>query len=168
MDRQEEVKIKVFRVIEEQWPLAAFEAWLYDQNDLADQMNDSLILELFAFNYRHEGALHAFRDVMLHYYDQKDFMLWKLKVNLQDLIDGKDSQDRILRDFLRMSYSELPFLQNLGFYVYYFEDLEYAGLSKKEMITRLKEDATVLLRAITTEQAKNPNFDIYKFELRSN
>ncbi len=164
MDRLEELKIKVFGVIEEQWPLAAFETWLYAQEDLADQMNDSLILELFAFNYRQEGALFVFRDVMLRHYNRNEFLLWKVKANLQDLIDGKDSRDRILHDFLRLSYNDIPILNKLGYYAYYFEDLEYTGRSENGIIQEMKAEATALLRVINTQQAKNLHFDICDFE----
>ncbi|MBI3221223.1 MAG: hypothetical protein HYZ44_17065 [Bacteroidetes bacterium] len=168
MDRQEEVKINVFSVIEEQWPLEAFEAWLYDQNDLADQMNDSLILELFAFNYRQEGAHYVFRDVMLRYSNRKEFLLWKVKANLQDLIDGKGSRDRILQDFLTLSYNDIPILTKLGYYAYHFEDLEFAGQLKDSMIQEIKAEATALLSVINAQHAKNPHFDICDFERNNN
>lgn len=164
MDRLEELKIKVFSAIEEQWPLTAFEVWLYAQEDLADQMNDSLILELFEFNYRQNGALFVFRDVMLRHYNRKDFLLWKVKANLQDLIDGKDSRDRILHDFLRLSYNDIPILTKLGYYAYYFEDLEYADQTKNGIIQEIKEEATALLSVINTQHVKNPQFDICDFE----
>src|SRR5258706_2578242 len=99
MEKGITLKEKVFQTIEEQIPLKEFEQWLYQQSDLLEKMSNDLILELFEFNYNQKGAHYEFKKSFVKYFDENEFMLWKIKANLRDLIAGKETKDRILHEF---------------------------------------------------------------------
>lgn len=149
--------------MEEQLPLKDFEQWLYAQNELLDSVNDDFILELFTFSYSQKAAHYAFRNSFLQYFDKEEFMLWKVKANLRDLMEGKETRDRILNDFYKLGYDEFSFLQNLSYYMFELEDVGYGGRSEAEIMKKLKEDAQSLLTDIESEETKNLDFKISMF-----
>ena len=154
----------VFRTVEEHFSLSHFESWLYKQEDLSNQMNDDFILALFEFNYKQRGAAYEFKKTVLNFLDYEEFMLWKIKTNLQDLIDGRDSRDRILHEFLQLGYDELPFLHSLGYYTYQLEDAEYLNISRENVVDSLKKEAAELLQEIIEAENSNPDFKIMTFK----
>jgi hypothetical protein len=126
---------RIFMAIEEQIPLKEFEQWLYSQPELLEAINDDLILGLFTFNYNQKGALYEFKIAFLQYFNEDEFMLWKIKANLSDLIAGKQTKDRILTEFYyELGYDEYPFLQRLGYYRFEIEDAEYDGRSVLDVL----------------------------------
>src|SRR5689334_22974662 len=129
--------------IEEQIPLKEFEQWLYTQPDFLNAINDDdLILAIFSFNYNQKGAQHEFKHTLLHYFDEEEFMLWKIKANLNDLIAGKEIRDRILNEFYyELGYGDYPFLQRIGYYMFELEDAQYAGRSAADVLVGLRADA---------------------------
>jgi hypothetical protein len=56
MEISEEVKMKVFRVFDRLETLKGFEEWLYQQEELAERMNENFYLELFCFNYNQKDS----------------------------------------------------------------------------------------------------------------
>ncbi len=134
MYMKQELKKMVFKTIEDHLPLKEFETWLYDQEDLSNQIGEDLILELFTFNYNQNGAKYAFKNTFLNCFDKEEFMLWKVKTNLQDLIDGRETRERILNDFYWIGYDDVPCIQGLGYYMYNFEDAEYYKTEKESII----------------------------------
>jgi hypothetical protein len=150
--------------IEDHLTLKEFESWLYTQEELSLRMNDDLILELFSFNYNQKGAKYEFKSSFLKYFENEEFMLWKVKTNLQDLIDGRDTRDRILDEFYWIGYDELPFLQSLGYYMYELEDADYFKTGTQSVIENLKKEATELLKEILDEESKNLEFKISSFK----
>lgn len=159
---QQELKLMIFKTIEDHLTLKEFESWLYAQEELSLQMSDDLILELFSFNYNQSDAMYAFGSAFLPYLDQEEFMLWKVKTNLQDLIDGKDTRDRILNQFRWMD--DFPFLQHIGYFMYALEDAEYFKNDVREVIERMRTQAKDVLQEILTEESKNPEFKISLFK----
>ncbi len=153
----------VFKTIEDHLPLKEFETWLYDQEDLSNQMGHDIILELFTFNYNQNGAKYEFKSTFLKYFDKEEFMLWKVKTNLQDLIDGRETRDRILNDFYWIGYDEVLCIQGLGYYMYELEDRYYYRTGKQTVIERLKKEAAELLQDIIAEESKNSEFKISSF-----
>jgi hypothetical protein len=154
------LKEKVFMVIEEQMPIKVFEAWLYDQQDLSEMMSNDLILGLFSFNCNQRGAQFEFKNTFLKYFDEQEFVLWKVKANLRDLIAGKETRDRILREFYYQDYDKYSFLQSIGSYMFYFEDDGYFDI--QVALKELKQDSAQLLKQIE-EQEKHPGFKISEF-----
>ena len=150
-------------VIEEQLPLKEFETWLYDQHDLSEMMSNDLILSLYSFNYNQQDAQYEFKSTFLKYFDRQEFMLWKVKANLSDLIEGKGKRDRILYEFNRLGYEECPFLRNIGYYMYYLEDIKYYGNGTDAALEDLKQDASLLLKNIKEQENNIPGFKISEF-----
>ncbi len=98
--------------------LKDFEVWLYSQTALADQLDKPMLLDLFAFNYNQPGAFYVFRNTFLPYLDQDDFLNWKVKINLRDLIENCPTRDRILSDFERLGQQlSIPKLYWIGNYL---------------------------------------------------
>ncbi|MEJ7646158.1 MAG: hypothetical protein WKF87_16300 [Chryseolinea sp.] len=82
--------------------LEDFEKWLYGSQALSDMMGENFVFDAFAFSYKQDGAKYLFEHSMSKYLDQDEFMLWKIKSNLKDLVAGKSNRDRILDDFYRL------------------------------------------------------------------
>ncbi|HTJ53687.1 MAG TPA: hypothetical protein VL443_29735 [Cyclobacteriaceae bacterium] len=150
--------------IENQISLQEFEAWLYTQAELAEKMSDDLILEVFAFNYNQSGAVYAFKQIFLPYFDEEEFMLWKIKANLQDLIDGKNDRLRILNDFYWLGYNRFLFLISIGFYLHDLEEPEYSRFRPAELTQNLKADAQKLLLEIELQEKDDVIFKISEFK----
>ncbi|MDN5214955.1 hypothetical protein QQ020_22940 [Fulvivirgaceae bacterium BMA12] len=157
------LKEKIFQVIEEQLGIKEFEDWLYQQNDLAEMMDQDLILELFSFNYNQNAANYIFKNSLLPYFDQEEFANWKIMANLNDLVIGRGNTERILADFNDMSLEEYPFLTDLGYYRFYFEDCEYTGRSREGLQKDLQMEAESLLGEIQEFQVMDSAFDLKNF-----
>jgi hypothetical protein len=161
---EETLKMMVFRTVEEHLSLRQFESWLYEQGELSNQMSDAFVLALFEFNYNQKGAKYEFKRTVLDFFDHEEFMLWKIKTNLQDLIDGRESRDRILHEFYFLGYDELPFLHSLGYYLYQLEDVGYMQVTKESVVENLKKEASELLQEIIEAENSKPSFKILTFE----
>jgi hypothetical protein len=161
---EQEIKSMIFMTIEDHLSLKEFESWLYSQEVLLGRLNQDYILELFTFNYNQKGAKYEFRSIFLKYFEREEFMLWKVKTNLQDLIDGRETRDRILNDFYSIGYDEVPCIQGLGYYMYEIEDADYYRMGKHAVIESLKKEAAELLQEIIAEESKNSEFKISLFK----
>jgi hypothetical protein len=161
---EQELQKRVFMTIEEHLSLKEFESWLYSQENLLNNLNQDFILELFTFNYNQKGAKYEFKSTFLRYFEKEEFMLWKVKTNLQDLIDGRETRDRILNDFYWIGYDEVPCIQGLGYYMYDFEDARYYRGEEQSIIESLKKEAAELLQEIIAEESKNSEFKISSFK----
>jgi hypothetical protein len=161
---EQELRNMIFMTIEDHLSLGEFETWLYGQESLSNQMSEELILGLFSFNYNQKGAKYEFRSTFLKYFEREEFMLWKVKTNLQDLIDGRETRDRILNDFYTIGYDEVPCIQGLGYYMYELEDADYYRMGKQTVIESLKKEAVELLQEIIAEESKNSEFKISSFK----
>jgi len=158
------LKKMIFMTIENQISLQEFEAWLYTQAELAEKMSDDLILEVFAFNYNQSGAVYAFKQIILPYFDEEEFMLWKIKANLQDLIAGTNDHERILYDFYKLANNGFSFLRPLGYYIYDLEESQYSRYSKNELLRAVKEHAQKVLCEIELQEKDDITFKISEFK----
>jgi hypothetical protein len=161
---KEHLKKMVFETIEEHLSLKDFESWLYQQDDLVNQLNDDLIFALFTFNYKQNGAKYEFKKSALEFFDKEEFMLWKVKTNLQDLINETESRDRILNEFYYLGYDELPFLHELGYYAFQLEDAEYLNFDRESIIQEMKNVALDILHEIKEAENKVTDFKISTFK----
>ena len=151
--------------IEEQIALKEFEQWLYSQSDLLEGINNDLILDLFTFNYNQKGAHYEFKKSFVKHFEENEFMLWKIKTNLRDLISGKETRDRILHDFYYdLGYGDYPFLQRIGCYMHELDELHYSTRSFADVLNELKSDALELLNEIERQEKLTPDFRIKAFE----
>lgn len=156
-----ELKEYIFNVIEDRASLKDFEAWLYAHERLAEQMHDDLSLALYSFNYNQRGGRLVFKDTMIRFFDQDEFILWKVKMNLSDIINGRPSTASILDTFC-YEFDDYPFLQPIGYYTFRLEDATDAGLNE-EISNELKEDAMALLSAIELQEKTVPGFKLSMF-----
>lgn len=156
----------IFQTVENQLPLADFESWLYSQEELSEQMNENLVLELYSFNYKQKDAKHAFKALILPYFEKEEFLRWKIKVNLQDLINGRNAYD-ILSEFYWQLKDELPFLANLSYNLFELEEVDYGYRSRIQVMESIKSEATLLLAELQEDERTNPAFSIYSFNKKA-
>ncbi len=162
---EELLKEKVFMTIEEQIPLKEFEQWLYGQSHLLEGSENVLTIDLFAFNYNQKGALYEFRRSFTQRFDEREFMLWKIKENLRDLIFDRGNAERILHDFYYdLGNGDYPFVQRIGCYLFEIEDIGYSTRTIDEVMSEVRQDAIVLLNDIEFDEGANPDFDIKSFK----
>lgn len=158
---KKELKEYIFNVMEDRASLKDFEAWLYAHERLAEQMQDDLLLTLYSFNYNQRGGRLAFKNTFIPFFDQDEFILWKVKMNLSDIINGRSSTAHILDAFC-YEFDEYPFLQPIGYYTFRLEDATNAGLTQ-EISNELKEDAMALLSSIELQEKTVPGFKLSMF-----
>ena len=160
----EDLKNRIFRTIEKEIELQDFEAWLYEQNELAERMDEELILELFSFNYGQKGACYEFERKFLGYFEKEDFTNWKIIANLEMLRKGSNESERILWNFNDLSEEGYSFLKPLGYSVYDLEESEYLGWSKKKILEVIREESAQLLEELYDwmEEPKNGNLKEFK------
>lgn len=163
---KEELKIMIFQAVENQFPLGDFESWLYKQEELSEQMSENLVLELYSFNYKQKDAKHTFKAVILPYFEKEEFMRWKIKVNLQDLINGRNVND-ILSEFYWQLKDELPFLTNLSYSLFELDEIDYGYRSRIQVMESIKSEATLLLDELLEDERTNPEFAIYSFNKKA-
>ncbi len=144
----EHLKIRIFKTIEDEIKLQEFEQWLYKQSDLLEHMDEDFILELFDFNYNQKGAIREFKRKFIKYFDQEEFTNWKILSNLKTLRDGCQEPERILSDFVDLSYRNYPFLSSLAHNQYKLEDYEYFGGSRDGLLKDIQTEADELLNEI--------------------
>lgn len=104
IDNFDELKLNIFKAIEDQMSLKDFESWLYVNEALSNKLNEDVVLEAYSFNYNQEDAKHIFKSTMIQHFDMDEFVLWKVKSNLLDLIEGKNDAVRILNDLLYIGH----------------------------------------------------------------
>jgi hypothetical protein len=158
MEIMQDLKENVFKVLEDQMSLEDFERWLYNSEELQDLMTEDVVLEAYTLNYKQRDAKYQFKKAIFKYFDEDEFLLWKVKANLTDLIANRNDRDRILYDFYYLGYDGYTFLQPIGYYMYQIEDIEYYGNDLEAVLNELKRDSEVLLREIEKQELENPGF----------
>lgn len=168
----EPLKKKIFKVIEQQIPIKEFESWLYNQQALAGRMDEDLILELFSFNYNQKDVHYEFKRKLLPYFDQNEFIQWKVVNNLTTLSKGCTAPMRILEDFYWLSEEgRCTFLWRMACMMYELEDAEYAlevgessyYRSKQEILNDIQREAQELLQGLLKWLEAKPDEDIKNF-----
>lgn len=156
-------KENVFKVLESYMTLYEFEQWLYKSDALHDLISRDVVLEAFTFNYKQGDAKYQFKKAILPYFDEHEFLLWKVKANLRDLMVNSDNRDRILDDFYYLGYDGYFFLQPIGYYLYQIEDIQYYGNSLQAVLTELQQDAKKLLLEIEKQESEKPGFRLVDY-----
>lgn len=159
-----EFKDNVFKVLEGYLPLAEFEKWLYKSDELLNLMSRDVVLEAFIFNYKQDDAKYRFKKAVFPYFDEDEFMLWKVKSNLRDLVANRDNRDRILYDFYYLGYDGYDFLQSIGYYMYQIEDIDYYGNDLEPTLRKLKREAEDLLSEIEKQESEKPGFRLVDYQ----
>jgi len=154
--------MRIFKVIEKQTEIKEFEKWLYSEETLVDQMDNELILELYSFNYNQRGVDYEFSKLFLSFFDEKEFIDWKIIANLETLSERCNTPERILGDFYDL-IDVYSFLTSVGYHPYELEDCEYFGRSRSEMIAEIQNEAKQLLLEIQEWLLTSSNKDLRYF-----
>jgi hypothetical protein len=152
------LKENVFKVLEDQLPLEDFERWIYDSDELQNLMTQGVVLETYMFNYKQPDAKYQFKKAVFKYFDEEEFLLWKIKANLRDLIADRNDRDRILYDFYYLGNDGYTFLQSIGYYMFQIKDIQYYGNDLKAVLIELRRDSEDFLRKIEKQASENPEF----------
>lgn len=163
MDIPADFKLNVFKTMDEYLSIGEFENWLYTSAELQHLMDNDMVLDAFIFNYKQRDASYAFRKVMLAHFDEDEFMLWKVKSNLHDLIQGSAHVNRILNDFYRLGCNEYPYLVRLGSIIWEIEDIGYYGSDIREIRLRISQEARDLLGEIERQESETPGFRLSNY-----
>lgn len=156
MDIPADFKLNVFKTMDEYLPIGEFETWLYASAQLQNLMDNDVVLDAFIFNCKQRDASYQFRKVMLSHFDEDEFMLWKVKSNLHDLIQGSPHLNRILNDFYRLGCNVYPYLVRLGSIIWEIEDIGYYGSDIREIRSRISQEAKGLLAEIEKQESEKP------------
>lgn len=138
--------------------LEDFERWIYDSEELQNLMTEDVVLDAYTLNYKQRDAKYQFKKAIFKYFDEDEFILWKVKSNLRDLIANRNDRDRILYDFYYLGYDGYTFLQSIGYYRYQIEDIEYYGNNLEAVLIELRHDSKVILGEIEKQELGNPGF----------
>ncbi|HEY8935124.1 MAG TPA: hypothetical protein VIM65_07885 [Cyclobacteriaceae bacterium] len=155
-----DLKENVFKVLEDYMSLEEFERWLYGSEALFSLISEDVVLEVYAFNYKQRDVKHQFKEVVFKYFDDEEFLLWKVKSNLCDLIANRNNRDSILYDFYCLGYDDYCFLHSIGCYLYQIEDIEYYGNNLATVLVELKGDCEDLLSEIEKQELESPGFKL--------
>jgi hypothetical protein len=159
----QEFKLNIFRVIENQLSLRDFETWLYAQGELAERMDEDVIYEAFCFNYGSHRAKVEFKSLLLPYFDQDEFLLWKIKANMKDIIEGRSTAERIIYECYGGLSRDLTFLYSIGWHAEELECMEFTKRTRSEILEGAKDSAADLLNQILRQEKENPDFKITDF-----
>lgn len=153
---------QIFAALAGAQSLEEFELWLYQQNDLAERMNERYLLDLFAFNYKGKDALYDFRALIKSYYREDDFMKYLIKGMLLKIAHCETLQGDTIEEINSLwRYNDLDFLRPLGMILYEIDDLW--GAPDKRDSEYLKEISRKTAREILVEfEAKEnlPGFNL--------
>lgn len=155
----EDLKNRIFRAIDKEIELQDFEEWLYEQNDLVERMDEDLLLELFNFNYNQRGACYEFKNKFPNYFDEDEYVLWKILFNLRTLSKGAKEPDRIIGDLYDLSHSGYEFLYSIGS----LEDYNYFGWAREEFLKATVDESKELLLELEEWLSQNPTCDLKEF-----
>ena len=156
-------KENTFKVLEGYIALGEFERWLYESEELLPLIRQDVVLEAFTFNYKQHDAKYEFKKAIFPHFDEDEFLLWKVKANLRDLIENRSNRDRVLYDFYYLAYDGYYFLQPIGYYMYQIEDIEYYGNNLEVVLAELRQDAENLLAEIEKQELEKPGFRLVDY-----
>lgn len=160
----EDLRERIFKVIEKQIDMKDFENWLYSNIQLSERMDEELILQLYSFNYNQQRVDYEFRKLFLSFFDEREFTDWKIIANLQTLSEGCKEPERILADFYDWGYKNYPYLTSIGYNKYELEDCAYFNRSREQMINEIQEEASQLLAEIKDWLRITANVDLSEFK----
>ncbi|GAA5043736.1 hypothetical protein GCM10011506_47220 [Marivirga lumbricoides] len=163
----EDLKERIFKVIEKQVEMKEFENWLYSNIQLSERMDEELILQLYIFNYNQQGVDYEFKTLFLSFFEEREFTDWKIIANLETLSEGCKEPETILADFCDLGYENYPYLTSIGYNKYELEDYAYFNRSREQMINEIQEEASQLLAEIKDWLRTHPGEDLSKFESRT-
>lgn len=166
MEIQKELKYKVFKLIDAIITVQEFEEWLYIQDTLVNDLDNELHLTLFSFDYHHRIFEYDFRKRMFEFYDYDEFILWKVKLNLESIINKDDTvvRDCILLDFEDLAIDKFDVLSVFNIHLYHFEYDLLTEYSEDQLDEIIVNKAQKLLSRIILGEFKDSDFKLSDLE----
>ena len=145
-----EIKYKVFEALTSKEKFFAFEEWLYNQKELADQINDELIYDLLTFNYKNSGSLVEFRKLVEKHFliDEIDF--YNVKSRLAVIINTRDVDFQLLNEFyyISVNYTSVNTIHTFAIRYEQVEYMESEGKIKQSLTDEMYIDAQFIYNAM--------------------
>ena len=145
-----EIKYKVFEALTSKEKFFAFEEWLYNQKELADQINDELIYDLLTFNYKNSGSLVEFRKLVEKHFliDEIDF--YNVKSRLAVIINTRDVDFQLLNEFyyISVNYTSVNTIHTFAILYEQLEYMESEGKIKQSLTDEMYIDAQFIYNAM--------------------
>lgn len=145
-----EIKYKVFEALTSKEKFFAFEEWLYNQKELADQINDELIYDLLTFNYKNSGSLVEFRKLVEKHFliDEIDF--YNVKSRLAVIINTRDVDFQLLNEFyyISVNYTSVNTIHTFAIRYEQLEYMESEGKIKQSLTDEMYIDAQFIYNAM--------------------
>ncbi len=166
MDPLEEFKQRVFSVMNGLLPLADFEQWLYRNEALSDLMDNDAILMVYEFDYGKADSKYEFNKLFLKEFGD-EFLLWKVKANLTELINGTHRTELIISDFYTLGDQGYSWAYSIGYYEYLLDNSLYDYGDSNDVLNNLKTEAAQLLSLIMDQEKGHSVFKLSDFHFPS-
>jgi hypothetical protein len=103
-----EIKIQLFRFLNEEMSTEELEQWVYQNRDLEVVFNREDYLELISLNYESSQTRHDLEKILTKYVRTGEYESWKIKKLLMKVLNKKEN--------LPYTLPEIYFLYCRGFY----------------------------------------------------
>jgi len=153
-----DLKVNVFKVLEDHMSIKDFETWLFASRDFSGFMEDPFVLAVHSFNYKQPDAKYEFRKVIYQFLDEDEFVLWKVKANLADLAADRNDMRRMLNDFQELANNGYTFLQRIANYLTQMEEIDYFRNNPEGLLIELRNESEILLRGIERQEREKAGF----------
>ena len=107
-------KQKIFDLIGGKTTIEEFEQWVYNTEELKEEIGDDDHLELISFNYKKNGAKYELLDFLKEKIDLAEYETHKIRGMLSDALDKNEHLPHILSEFYDLYCRGYKFLSDLG------------------------------------------------------
>jgi len=146
--------------------LTDFEQWLYRNEALSYLMNSDAVLMAYEFNYGQPDSKYEFNKLFLKVFCD-EFLVWKVKANLTELINGTDRTELIVGDFYTLGNQGYSWAYSIGYYEYLLDNSLYDYGDSSEVLNNLKTESAQLLSMIMDQEKGHSDFKLSDFRFPS-
>lgn len=115
MEREVNLEEKIYQLHEDLFSIQEFEQWIYEHtSQLEKEIGETYALQLISFNYQHKYAKQEFFITFEEHIDLGKFATWRLKAQLQSIIDKDEYYADNLVHFYNLRCKGYQFLEELG------------------------------------------------------
>lgn len=108
------IKHKIFEVLNENGDLLQFEAWLYANPEIENTLPADLYFDLIEFNYKQHDAKNLFDNMVKKFINKGEFEEWKIRKLLTEALNNGKELPEILKRFYDFYCRGYSFFDNLG------------------------------------------------------
>lgn len=96
-------KIEFYKYLNRETSILQFEAFIYTQNTLEQELDKDFYLELIGFNFKDKNSRAQLEDLIFYnLITEADFETWRLKKILNQFIETEENIDKKLDNFYTM------------------------------------------------------------------